>query len=221
MINIEDIDFDNFKLGKAGRAVKLLYNKEPIKFCTSLLYSPFGVRSMSKDWSKFDEYTLDCSLNQSQSEQSVAFREFLDKLDVKIKELVNSNLDMFNVKETPDNQLIYNPILRENGTYPKLIKLQLPRDKNGNYESFIFDKDKQKVRITENNIAEVLQRGKIFKCIIECSKLWCYNGKIGSMWNINQLKFADTQVMNSVNANISRVNLLDNNSVYNTLMIDD
>lgn len=208
LIDINDIDWSAFSLGKSGRAVKLLYDKKPFQFCTSLLYSPFGVKSNSKDWSKFDDYSLDCSLNQSNSDQSINFREFVDNLDKKIVELINENKEMLNIQS--DVSFMYNSILRENKNYPKLMKLQLPRDKNGNFDCFIFNSDKSKIKIDETNIEETLSKGKIFKCIIECSKLWYFKEKVGSMWNIVQLKFVDTPKQNNETQNI-----------YNSCIIDE
>jgi uncharacterized protein YbaP (TraB family) len=71
------------------------------------------------------------------------------------------------------------------------MKLQLARDKNGNFESFIFNENKEKVKIDENNIDTILSKGKTFKTIIECVKVWYYNGKVGSIWKIVQLKFSE------------------------------
>jgi len=219
--NLKDI-----KLGKSGRAVKLVHNKEPIQICTSTMYLPFGVKSVNKEWNNFSEYHIDCSLNQSSSETSVVFRDTINDLDNIINELVKDNLSMFNSKnETATDSFVYSPMLRENKNYPKLMKLQLPRDKNGNFESFIFDEIKQKVPIHENNITEILCKGKTFKAIIECVKVWYYNGKVGSIWKVVQLKFAERIVSDNSNANTNantNVNTNENQeTIYNTLMIDD
>jgi hypothetical protein len=214
MIDISNYDKTALKLAKSGRAVKLLYNKEPLQVCTSSLYSPFGVKSINKDWSNFTEYSIDCSLNQASSETAINFRTFVEELDVIIKTLVKENVHMFsNKNETPNENFAYSSILRENGSYPKLMKLQLSRDKNGNFDSFIFDENKQKIRLDENNIETVLSKSKIFKCIIECSKLWYYNGKVGSIWNIVQLKFSE-KTANTLSSN-------GNGNVYTQLAILD
>lgn len=215
MLDSKTIDNSLFKLAKSGRAVKLLYNKEPVQICTSTLYSPFGVKPSIKGWSNFTEYNLDCSLNQSNSENSVLFRETIERLDKIIQELVKDNFSLFNTNE--DN-FVYNNILRENGNYPKLIKFNLPRDKNGNFESFIFDINKEKIPLSENNIEEILCKGKVFKAIIECVKIWFYNGKVGSIWKIVQLKFSEKEP-NSLSKN--NTNLNDKNNVYTQLMIED
>jgi len=214
MLDIDNIDISQFKLGKSGRAIKLLYNKEPVKLCTSSLISPFGVKSVNKDWSAFTEYHIDCSLNQSLNETSVAFKNAIDVLDNVIQELVRDNVSLFSTKnENAKEDFVYNKILRENGNYPKLIKLQVVRDKNGNFESFIFNENKEKIKIDEENIEKVLAKRKIFKCIIECAKVWYYNGKVGTIWNINQLKFSNKTL------DEERVEQDTTSNIYSNLMI--
>jgi len=222
MLDSKNIDDSLFKLAKSGRAVKILYNKEPVQICTSILYSPFGVKPIVKEWSNFTEYNIDCSLNQSNSENSVLFRETIERIDQIIQQLVKDNLNLFNVK---DSNFVYNNILRQNGNYPKLVKFNLPRDKNGNFESFIFDINKEKIPVSENNIEEILSKGKVFRAIIECVKVWVYNGKVGSIWKVVQLKFSEKELDNSVKNNITDTNFNDKNNictnVYTQLMIDD
>lgn len=208
MLDIQSVDWDNLQVAKSGRTIKLLYDKEPLSVCTSSLYSPFGIKSVNKEWSNFTEYSIDCSMNQSSNENSTGFRTFIEELDTKLNELVQSNLHVFDKNASSAE---YSPFLRENKNYPKLMKLQLPRDKNGNFQSFIFDNNKDKIKISDNNIEEVVSKGKVFKCIIECAKLWYYNGKIGSIWNVVQLKFNEAKVHDEQSAP----------AVYNELMIDD
>jgi hypothetical protein len=229
VIDLENLDVENFKLGKSGRAVKLLYNKEPVQICTSTLYSPFGIKSINKEWSNFTEYNVDCSLNQSSSETSVVFKNFIDKLDDVIQKLVKENLTLFNSKnETANENFTYTSILRENKSYPKLMKLQFTRDKQGNFESFIFDEQKEKIPINENNIDNIITKGKIFKTMIECVKVWYYNGKVGSIWKIVQLKFCEKERVKMIDENCEEEeneNLIQENNnvknIYNQLMIID
>lgn len=216
MIDIENVDWDKLKVVKSGRTVKLMYDKKPLSFCTSTLYSPFGVKSFMKEWANFPEYSIDCSLNQSGSENAVAFKTFIEKLDEKVAEIVRDNLDAFNnpkAKEPVPSTVDYQPMMRENGNYPKLIKLQLPRDKNGNFTSFVFNENKESVKIDEGNVSDVLVKGKVFKTIIECSKVWLYNGRVGTIWHIDQLRFSDS----------SKAKMGGNNTknMYNELLICD
>jgi hypothetical protein len=216
MINIDNIEWEKLKLVKSGRGVKLMYDKKPFSFCTSTLYSPFGVKSFMKEWASFSEYSIDCSLNQSSSESAVNFKTFLEELDERITSLAQDNLDVFS---NPKSNVIpssfdYQPIMRGNGNYPKLIKLQLNRDKNGNFSSLVFDENKNSIEIDEGNVSDVLVKGKTFKAIIECSKVWLYNGKVGSIWNIDQLRIADNTK--------TKTNQTDTNkNVYNEMLICD
>lgn len=217
VIDLQNLELEKFKLGKSGRAVKLFYDKEPVQICTSTMYLPFGVKSVSKEWSNYSEYNMDCFLNNSTSSISVTFRESIEKLDDIIKNLVKSNLELFNSKnESANENFTYSPILRENGNYPKLMRLQLTRDRNGNFESVIFDENKKKIKIDEHNIDTVLSKGKNFKTIIECVKVWYYNGKVGSIWSIVQLKFSERSKVE-----MEPLEPITMNQVYNQLMIID
>lgn len=211
ILDLSAFDSEKFSLAKSGRNIKLLYDKQPFQICTTTLYTPFGVKNISKDWSNFNEYWIDCSLNQSPNENSTNFRNFVETLDKKIVELVNDNKTLF---PNYSDKLDYTNILRENKNYPKLMKLQLLRDKNGNFESFIFDENKKKIRVNENSIEEILSKGKMFKCIIECSKVWVYNGKIGSIWNVVQLKLSE-QKREAVN------NKTESSIDYTQMLIED
>lgn len=217
MINIDTIDWEKLKLVKSGRAVKLMYDKKPLSFCTSTLYTPFGVKSFMKEWATFSEYSIDCSLNQSSSESAVTFKNFLEELDRRVTSMVEENLEIFN---NPKSNVVvpssvdYQPIMRGNGNYPKLIRMQLNRDKNGNFTSFVFDENKNSIKIDEENVTDVLVKGKAFKAIIECSKVWLYNGKVGTVWNIDQLRFADQSNTKAKPAFVDQ-------SMYNELMICD
>ena len=221
VIDLQNLELEKFKLGKSGRAIKLLYDKEPVQFCTSTMYLPFGIKSVTKEWSNYPEYNMDCFLNNSTSDISITFRESIEKLDEIIKNLVKSNLALFNSKnESANENFTYSPILRENGNFPKLMRLQLSRDRNGNFESIVFDENKKKIKIEEHNINTILSKGKNFKTIIECVKVWYYNGKVGSIWNIIQLKFSEKlKIENEGNSNFETNTVI--NPVYNQLMIDD
>ena len=58
VIDLQNLDIDKFKLGKSGRAIKLFYDKEPVQICTSTMYLPFGIKSVSKEWSNYSEYNI-------------------------------------------------------------------------------------------------------------------------------------------------------------------
>ena len=217
-VNLFDLDLNKLKIAKSGRAIKVIYDKEPLQLVTGKLYTPFGVKIVQNSYSQFSTCYLDCSLNQSKSEASVKYRESLEALDRKIIELIQESLHLFNTGNmtftAEDIPNIYSPILRENKTYPKLMKISLPRDTKGNFECVIFDENKNKVPVNENNLEEVLSKGKIFKCILECGKIWYYNGRFGTTWNVKQLKFMENAPVDAEKEDRSQV-------YQNIMLLDD
>ena len=189
-INLFDLDLTKLKVAKSGRLVKLMYEKEPLQLVTGKMYAPFGVKVNQNSYSPFTTCHLDCSLNQSASEVSVKYRQALEDSI----HLFNTGNLAFTEDDIPN---IYSPMLRENKTYPKLMKITLPRDSKGNFECVIFDESKEKVALNDNTIEDVLCKGKIFKGIIECGKIWYYNGRFGTTWNLKQLKFIENNVVDN------------------------
>ena len=172
------------------------------------MYIPFGVKHIETNYSQWDNCHIDCSLNQSKSEESVKYQEAIDGLDKRIQELV-SNSELFDISE----ENTYFPILKENKTYPKLIKISLPRDSQGNFKPFAFDENKEQIVLTDSNIDETLSKGSVFASIIECARMWQYNGRIGSTWNLVQLKLMPKPVFDDTKQQ--------NSSSYKELMIED
>lgn len=231
-INLNEIDLSKLRIAKVGRTVKLIYgeSKEPLQLVTGKLYSPFGVRVNENKYGNFSNCNIDCSLNQSNSEVSVAYRTSLEALDQRVIELLGESDNLFeNDKNKPhqdlfnDIQSYYSPILRENKTYPKLMKIALPRDTKGNFECVIFDENKEKVQLDDNNVEQVLCKGKIFKSIIECKNVWYYNSpagpKFGTTWNLKQMRF--TQNDPSSNQSSSGERVKPDNKMYETNMLLD
>jgi hypothetical protein len=216
-VNLFDLDLSKLKIAKSGRMIKIMYGKEPLQLVTSKMYAPFGVKVNQNSYSPFATCHLDSSLNQSKSEASVKYRESIEALDRKIIELIQESLHLFNTGnmnfQPEDIPNIYSPILRENKSYPKLMKITLPRDSKGNFECVIFDENKEKLVISENTVEEVLCKGKIFKGIIECGKVWYYNGRFGTTWNLKQLKFIENIPVD--------VEKTDRSQVYQNIMLLD
>jgi hypothetical protein len=220
-VNITDIDFTKLKIGKTGRTVKVLYENNPLQIVTTKMYTPFGVKVNNSDYSHFTNCHLDSSLNQNNSQASTEVRQVFEDLDQHIVELIKQNQNVFQQKDIGDidfdNDNFYSPIFKGNSNYPKLMKISLPRDKNGNFDFVIFDENKQKVPINDSNVETVLAKGRIFKSIIECSKVWTYKGKIGTTWNIIQMRFVPkNEVGEPEETTTSSKNIYNQN-----LMLDD
>jgi hypothetical protein len=218
-ININELDLSKISLAKIGRNIILVYpdengEKQPLQIVTGKMYIPFGVKINPNNYSSFPNCHIDCSLNQSNGQEAVLCREKLEELDLYIQELIVTNSHLFNTKENiTENNILekYRPILRENKTYPKLMKISLTRDSQGNFQSVIFDNLREKIYMDDDNVQELLSKGKIFVSIIECGRLWYYNGDFGSTWNLIQLKFCNPEQRQEVASS----------KIYDSLMIND
>ena len=223
-IKPENFDQSQLKIAKSGRAVSLRYSGNPFQLSSCKMYTPFGINGKSNDYSPFTNWTLDCSINQNQSEASVAYQTTIDTIDASMIDLIKSNNNLFNPKDTQnidfDTDDFYSPILRPNKTYPKLMKLSFPRDRNGNILAVLFDEDGKKVLLNDNNIEELLGKGTVFKCITEFSKFWCFQNRIGSTWNVLQLRICPRK-MSTEEPEIEQETVQKANFNTNLLLDDD
>ena len=157
-MTLNNIEFEKLNLGKSGRSFKLIYDKQLLQIATNTLYMPFNLNKYKKQWSNFEEYTVDCYIDDSKSNNDYIVK--LTQFNDSIFDLIKSNKNLFNV---PDNEdIIYSSFYRENKTYPKLFKLQLPRDTQGNFLTQFFDENSEKIFVDENNIEELLTKKAIF-----------------------------------------------------------
>ena len=146
---------------------------------------PFNLNKYKKQWSNFEEYTVDCYIDDSKSNNDYIVK--LTQFNDSIFDLIKSNKNLFNV---PDNEdIIYSSFYRENKTYPKLFKLQLPRDTQGNFLTQFFDENSEKIFVDENtiNLTELLSALEyfIFKNLydehcIECLPLVTFYEYLGT-----------------------------------------
>lgn len=201
-VKVEDIDLALLKIGKNGRTIVLLYDGSPLQIITDRLYSPFGVKGYTNDYSRHTNWVIDCSLP---GEDKV---EPYDKLQVRVMELIKEKEELFKDIDLDGDYLA--PIFRDNKTYPRLMKMNIPRDTKGNLLSVYFDENGDKHKIVDNNIEELLRNGSKFRSIIECGKIWVYKGRVGVTWNNIQIR-ATKVVSNSNQESSDNTNAITKN----------
>lgn len=168
---------------KVRKAIKIVdASNKPLQVTSGELYLPFGVSSWENKYSDYNDYSLQCYVDKTEG-----FQEFCEELNERIQNMSNesSMIDTTNVDFTP--------ILKHNKDFPKLLKINLPRDRFGNFDFVVFDQDSNKIMVTEDNIENIFCKKRTFKCIFENAKLWEYNGKIGTIWNMIQAKYYNIQ----------------------------
>ena len=207
-VSLSDLSFDQLTLCKSGRSVKLVYNKECASLSTSILYSPFGVNKYKKQWSNFEDYSIDCYIDGNSPDfalnnGTLTFNEYTKKLtefNDHIFNMVKNERTLMNIPDHVNEvDITLSPFYRDNKTFPKLLKLNLPRDTNGNFTTQFFDENSNKIIVDEKNIETLLTKKSTFKTIIKCSKVYFYQNKVGCMWDISQLKIYPYTVKKEIN----------------------
>jgi hypothetical protein len=191
----KEIDFNKIKIGLDKKTVKLYYEKnnevgdlitEDLQIQLPHMYLPFGLKDNENksQWSNFKEYYFDCTLRNDDEESN--FNTFLENLNKRITSLINEHTGF--KQECNENN--YGKI-QKSGKFKNLIKLNIQRDKEGNFNSYFFKyntaKKHDKILIKDENINSTLRQGTVFIPTINCSKIYYYNEKYGSLWNIVQM----------------------------------
>jgi len=189
---IKDIDMNKITYLKAGKGGKLVYNYgtendeniQEFKFSTNTMYSPFGINENQSKFSPHLEYSISASVNASEMDNAVATRESLELLDRRIEDIIKEKSGSLNLQD----DYVYFSFYKNSGNYPKLIKFSFPRDTHGNFKTTVFDNDKKKIPLSDSNISDIFKKGSLFKISVINKKIWTYNGKVGTIWDIDQVK---------------------------------
>lgn len=186
--HIKDIDIENVSMSKSGRIYRLTTkDKEFMAFTTNTMYSPFGINTNQNKYNPVLEYSISASINSSDTDFATDTRVALEALDGKIQQLVTDKRDDLNL---PDD-FIYTSFYKNSGNYPKLIKFNFTRDSHGNFKTVVFNSKKEKVVLNENNITDIFKKGSLFRVITNNKKIWSYNGKAGTIWDLDQILLVD------------------------------
>lgn len=188
-VSILNLDLSKLQVAKSGRTIKLLYNKQPLQLITPKMFSPFGVKINNSDYSSFSNCHLDCSIDNNKTTESMLVDAAFSKFDERVIELLKENENLFKDQDVVDSSS-YQSTLKQNKTFPKLLKMSFPRDKNGNFDFVLFNVDKAKIPLNDSNIDEMIPKKTVFKGIIECSKIWNFKGRFGCTWNLIQMRLA-------------------------------
>jgi hypothetical protein len=212
-IKWKEIDFNKIKIGLDKKTVKLYYEKtnengdvisEDLQIQFPHMFLPFGLKENENksQWSNFKEYYFDCSIRQDSEESN--FNNFLNNLNSRIMTLINEQSSF--KEDCIENN--YGKI-EKTSKFKNLIKLNIQRSKDGNFNSYFFKynsaKKHDKLLIKDENINDILKYGTIFIPTINCSKIYYYKDKYGSVWNLVQMLIIDTPENKPGNNNVSNV----------------
>ena len=222
-IKWKEIDLSKLKIGLCKKTPKLYYEETDSEGNVNLndlqiqfphMFLPFGLKEneTKSQWSNFKEYYFDCSLKNDSEE--VSFNKFLNELNSRIVFLINE----FNSFKEPCNENNYSKI-EKIGKFKSLIKFNIQRDKEGTFNSYVFKynnaKKHDKILLKDENISNVIKQRTVFIPTVNCSKIYFYKDKYGSIWNIVQMLIIEKEndTNNSNGSNGSNGNNV--NNVYN------
>lgn len=186
-------------LAKVRKSVKLVDStNKSFQVTSGELFLPFGVSSWENKYSDYNDYSVQCYVNKTEG-----FENFCEDLNAQIVDVLGKS-SMF---DTSNSEIA--SILKQNKDFPKLLKINLPRDRFGNFDFVVFDEDSNKIMVTENNVDNIFCKKRTFKCIFENMKVWEYNGRIGTIWNMVQAKYYKIQESNNATEGASEGTLGD------------
>lgn len=205
-MNFAKLDISTVTLCKSGKSLKVFDSmKAPLELQSCRMYCPFNPSKFENKWSGMYDYSISCYTEDD-------FHNFSSKLDKRIEECLGN----FTTSELV-------PSLKENMNYPKLFRLKLPRDSNGNFNVIIFDQDKNKIKLTEDNIDQVFCKKRVFKCIMQCEKITDWNNKASIQWIITQAMYINTNTNTNTRTVIDSDNDNDNGNdvknLYSTCLL--
>lgn len=181
-MNFANLSIEGLNVFKSGKSFKLVDStKNPLTFVSCRLYLPFGTSSFRNDYSGMNDYSISCYSDPD-------FSEFCTRLDGKISEAIQPYIH---------GEL--QPMLKQNKDYPKLLRLKLPRDSNGNFNFVVFDEKENKIKVTENNVYDVFCKKRAFKCVMQCDKISSWNDKVYVSWILTQARYMKPEHTTDIN----------------------
>lgn len=176
-------------VGKTRNTIKLYTGspKKQLMIDTPVIRLPFGASiDTFKTFTSHNVYYLQASVDD-------AFVEEWNDFTEKMIEVVDSNRDTFDTDLSLDEiRSGFKNCLKSNDR-GHLLKLNLPRDRLGDFNFHVFDQSKTKLNVDDSNITSILGKGTFCKALLKISKMWSFKDKnmFGFTLDVFQLKLSD------------------------------
>jgi hypothetical protein len=176
-------------VGKTRNTIKLYTGspKKQLMIDTPVVRLPFGASIDSfKTFTSHNVYYLQASVDD-------AFVAEWDKFTDKMVEVIDKNRETFDTELSLDQiRSGFKNCLKSNDR-GHLLKVNLPRDRLGDFNFHVFDQSKTKLNIDDSNIATIIGKGTFCKALLKVSKMWSFKDKemFGLTLDLFQLKLSD------------------------------
>tara|TARA_B100000575_G_scaffold289169_1_gene290506 strand:- start:490 stop:1269 length:780 start_codon:yes stop_codon:yes gene_type:complete len=210
-INISDIEFSKpktYSIGK-GAAVSLYYKGQAIYMQTPRMLSLYGLNifkdESSNDKIKSINLVLQFNIDVDKTPRVSNFLTQIKKLDKLVAKKANLEHKYWLHESKPLNKdyidalqkkSLYYSLLQNmeiNHSKPPTFKVKIPYYNNEIQNLIIFDKDKNKVDYTIEELEKKLKGEVIIKCIINPS-IYIVNQNFGITYNLKALQIIDKKI---------------------------
>jgi hypothetical protein len=179
-----DLNLDAIKLGsikpKGSRRseVRVFNNKKEIQLKTGVMKSVYGAQMNSY---KKDEHYIELTTTDQ------IFIDSILALDQKIvEELGNCDGNLFGQIDSKTPKENFMGIARVKN--PFTIRLILSKDANGFFDWSLFDHDKKELKVTSDNVLQVIPKGTLCKVIFSLDRVWYFQDRFGIICKLKQMK---------------------------------
>ena len=202
-IDVSQIAFSDVRtLDNGGKMVNISYKGSKFFVQLPQLVASYGLSIWAAERpGGYDKMNLDLSLvgYDSPSGAVKACFDNLTQFDEKVFESALANTKAWfkkNITERVVMKALQTPIVKfskkdgeSSMQYPPVVRLQIPRNKNGDVDVEIYDADRQKL----NFDAVDFKRAQV-TAIVHISSIWLISGRFGVTMKVQQMKVTQQQL---------------------------
>ena len=188
ILNLNDLDvnqiaFSDFKKkGNDNYLINLSYNKKKIYFQMPSMQTPFGVTDFTND--NIKKFCLNLSFFGEKYNSDIAkVKDIFTELDEMIYDNFIDNEDWLEIANLTNEEVKFAQVktIKESGNnFPDYLNLKLLMDyKRSEIKTKLFDDNRTEIRVTCDDIADIIPPKSYVKTIVEITGIWIYKKKFG------------------------------------------
>lgn len=202
-LDVSAISFSDVRtLDNGGKMININYNGQKLFMQLPSLIASYGLSVWPSDKGGLDKMHLDLSM-AGYDGTNPNVKTFFDKMtqfdDLLIDTAMTNSKAWFRkvLANREVAQAVFTPLVKfskdkntgELSTqYPPVVRLQIPRNKNGNIDVEIYDANRNKL-----NFDEVDFKRAAVTAIVQVSSVWLISGKFGVTMKVQQMKINQSQ----------------------------
>lgn len=202
-MDLSGISFSDVRtLDNGGKMINISYNGQKLFMQLPSLIANYGLSVWPSDKGGYDKVHLDLSLTGYDG-TNPNVKTFFDKMTQFDELLINTamanskawfrkiiaNRDIAQAVFTPLVKFSKDKVTSEISTqYPPVIRLQIPRNKNGEIDIEIYDASRNRLKFDDVDFKKAA-----VTAIVQVSSVWLISGKFGVTMKVQQMKINQSQ----------------------------